>query len=586
MKRLLITMLVSIFICSTVFPQIPQAFKYQSVVRNSTGDILSNLLVSFQISIHTGTASGSIEYQETHPVLTNSFGVANLNVGEGLVVSGVFADIDWAASDKFMEVELDPSGGSAYVVMGTTQLVSVPFALYADKSGSALSIADTDGDTYIEVEETPNDDIIRFYNGGTQTYQFNGKNIQVFDPDLNVLLGQGTGTNLVAGTAVRNTFVGHQSGFMTTEGKYNTFMGYKAGNNNSTGELNSFYGDRAGVLNTEGSRNTFMGYYAGYGNTIGEHNTFSGYKSGESNKDGSRNAFIGYLSGHTNIHGDENLYVGYMAGYSDTVSENHFIGYQAGYENRNGEFNTFIGHSAGMANQTGNENLFVGYQAGLNNNASGNLFMGYQAGYHNTAGFGNTFIGKEAGSANTDTDNNTFIGFHAGLNNIAGSNTFIGREAGLANENGGGNTFIGTNAGYVNLDGKENCFVGAAAGGLNTSGEYNTYIGTLAGMWNQGSNNVYIGYGTGSNTGNNNVFIGYYAGFSETGSNKLYISNNNVTGTPLIYGEFDNGKVTINDVLKLAPRSSAPSPAEEGMIYYDDTSKQLYYYNGTSWIPL
>ncbi len=405
MKRLLVTMLVSIFICSTVFPQIPQAFKYQSVVRNSSGDIIVNQLVSFQISIHAVTATGPVEYQETHSVSTNDFGVANLNVGEGLVVSGVFADIDWTASDKFMEVELDPSGGSAYVVMGTTQLISVPYALYADKSGSAPSIADTDGDTYIEVEETPDDDIIRFYNAGSETYRFNGKNIQVFDPDLNVLLGQGTGTNLVAGTAVSNTFVG------------------------------------------------------------------------------------------------------------------------------------------------------------------------YQAGYHNTEGFENTFIGKEAGFANTD----------------AHFNTFIGSRAGLTNEDGAVNTFVGQTAGRDNLDGKYNCFVGCAAGGLNTSGEHNTYIGTTAGMWCQGSNNVYIGSYSGSNsyTGNNNVFIGSHAGGVETGSNKLYISNYlNETYTTLIYGEFDTGKVTINDILQLSPRSSAPVPAEEGMIYYDNTSKQIFYHNGTSWVPL
>jgi len=107
-------------------------------------------------------------------------------------------------------------------------------------------------------------------------------------------------------------------------------------------------------------------------------------------------------------------------------------------------------------------------------------------------------------------------------------------------------------------------------------------------MWNQtGSNNVFIGYGTGDNNGSNNVFVGYNAGIGETGSNKLYISNYyGGLPTPLIYGEFDNGKVTINDILQLAPRSSAPVTAEEGMIYYDDTSKQVFYYNGTSWIPL
>jgi len=65
----------------------------------------------------------------------------------------------------------------------------------------------------------------------------------------------------------------------------------------------------------------------------------------------------------------------------------------------------------------------------------------------------------------------------------------------------------------------------------------------------------------------------------------LYIANSD-TNTPLIHGEFDNGKVTINDVLKLAPRSSHPSLAEEGMIYYNSTSKEFFFYDGDNWVGL
>ncbi len=117
----------------------------------------------------------------------------------------------------------------------------------------------------------------------------------------------------------------------------------------------------------------------------------------------------------------------------------------------------------------------------------------------------------------------------------------------------------------------ENHFNGYQAGFNNTGGIQNTCVGFQTGY---------------SNTdGNNNVFIGYMAGYLETSSNKLYISNSN-TISPLIYGEFDRGVATINDVLKLTPISTAPSPAEKGMIYFDDTSSQLKYFNGTVWIAL
>lgn len=130
-------------------------------------------------------------------------------------------------------------------------------------------------------------------------------------------------------------------------------------------------------------------------------------------------------------------------------------------------------------------------------------------------------------------------------------------------------------------------FIGRSAGYTNADQSYNTYLGFETGYNNVGSQNTFLGSQAGHSmtNGSNNVFVGFKAGYNEAGSNKLYISNSD-TITPLIYGEFDNGKVTINDVLKLAPRSSAPSPAEEGMMYYDNTSKQILYYNGTSWLPL
>lgn len=93
------------------------------------------------------------------------------------------------------------------------------------------------------------------------------------------------------------------------------------------------------------------------------------------------------------------------------------------------------------------------------------------------------------------------------------------------------NTFVGSYAGYSHSTGTRNVFIGAHAGSPNTSGNYNTILGNRAGFLNV--------------SGAGNVFLGYYAGGQELGSNKLYIANSNTT-TPLIYGDFDASKLTIN----------------------------------------
>jgi len=111
--------------------QVPQSFNYQAQARDSNGDPLVNQSISIRISILDGSATGSIDYREAHNVSTDENGIFSLAIGNGTLDSGVFTDIDWSGGQKFLKVELDQSGGSSYVDMGTTQLLSVPFALQA-----------------------------------------------------------------------------------------------------------------------------------------------------------------------------------------------------------------------------------------------------------------------------------------------------------------------------------------------------------------------------------------------------------------------------------------------------------------------
>ncbi len=111
--------------------QSPQSFKYQSVVRDNNGDPLINQPVSFRISIVQGSPAGTTVYRETHALNTNDFALANLDIGNGTPVAGDFTTINWNAGPYFLKVELDPAGGSTYQLLGTSQLLSVPYALHA-----------------------------------------------------------------------------------------------------------------------------------------------------------------------------------------------------------------------------------------------------------------------------------------------------------------------------------------------------------------------------------------------------------------------------------------------------------------------
>jgi hypothetical protein len=87
--------------------------------------------VSIKASLLAGSASANVIYEETHSIATNEFGIASLNIGQGTTLSGTFATIDWGANTYYLKIDLDVSGGSNYVFMGTTQLLSVPYAMYA-----------------------------------------------------------------------------------------------------------------------------------------------------------------------------------------------------------------------------------------------------------------------------------------------------------------------------------------------------------------------------------------------------------------------------------------------------------------------
>ncbi len=184
MKRL-ITSLIFALLLTNIFSQSPQYISYQAVVRNATGNILPNKLVSFKISILQGSALGSSIYAETHSKATNELGLVTLKVGGGTVLTGQFSNIDWALGNYFLKVELDVDADTNFAFMGTTQILSVPYALYAEKAGNAADDYDKDSLNEIQNINKVGNTVTLSKNGGSfidsdnQTLSLSGSNLSI-----------------------------------------------------------------------------------------------------------------------------------------------------------------------------------------------------------------------------------------------------------------------------------------------------------------------------------------------------------------------------------------------------------------------
>jgi hypothetical protein len=142
-KRILSLLIVLLATTGLLQAQAPLGFNYQGVARNSFGTVFSNASISLRMSIRDLTSNGTVLYSERHNITTDQYGVFALSVGNGTPISGTFNTIPWAVGNKFLQVELDPNGGTSFTNMGTTQLMSVPFALIA---GGAPPIGPAGGD--------------------------------------------------------------------------------------------------------------------------------------------------------------------------------------------------------------------------------------------------------------------------------------------------------------------------------------------------------------------------------------------------------------------------------------------------------
>ena len=135
MKKLY-TLLASFLITLTLFAQAPEKMSYQAVVRDANNALIMNQAVGMKIQILQGSVSGTTVYEETQTPTSNDNGLVTLEIGTGTIVSGMFGTIDWSTGPYFIKTETDPTGATNYTISGTSQLMSVPYALYAKTSGN------------------------------------------------------------------------------------------------------------------------------------------------------------------------------------------------------------------------------------------------------------------------------------------------------------------------------------------------------------------------------------------------------------------------------------------------------------------
>ncbi len=503
MKKLIFT-IASLLIVALVFAQSPQSFKYQAVVRDGGGEILANQTVGLQVSILEGSETGTAVYVEEWNIETNDYGLININIGEGTTADD-FSAISWGTANYYVQIALDETGGISYTVMGASQLLSVPYALYSNETGNIIPspwITDDNGINY------SNGNIGIGSNSTVSKFQIDGTGVTAETPLFEVRNNAGEVVFAVYNEGIRmnvdNASNSHDRG------------GFAIGGQNQNKGLLDYFQvtpDSVRIYLDESAKPSDRGGFA-----IGGQNQNKAI-TGEYmfiNTDSARittsseGGFGVQRKGTTKEQG---------ANYLNITPENMFIGHQSG----------------DSTTAEGVNNTFLGYQTGISNtDGDNNVFLGFKSGYSNIGGGDNVFIGNSTGFDNRSGTQNVFIGYATGISNTTSSqNVFMGYKTGYSNEDGNYNLFLGSETGYKNISGNNNLFLGINTGFNNTTGDNNVLLGRYAGY----SNSI----------GDSSVMIGNKSGYYETSGNRLYIENSKANAeNALIYGEFDNDSLRFN----------------------------------------
>lgn len=195
MQRIL-HLVVLLFISIKLFAQAPNKMTYQALIRNASNNIVVSSPVKMKISILQGSATGTAVYSELHNPTTNTNGLATIEIGGGTSPVGTIGSIDWGNGTYFLKTETDPTNGTNYSIVGTSQLLSVPYAFH---SGNGVKGVSTSGDTFfldngkkflipgikdLNAPPTLNNGLVAYYpfNGNANDESGNGNNGTLFGP--------------------------------------------------------------------------------------------------------------------------------------------------------------------------------------------------------------------------------------------------------------------------------------------------------------------------------------------------------------------------------------------------------------------
>ncbi len=586
MKKI-VTLLAVVLINVSILAQAPQKMSYQAIVRNNNNALVVSTTIGMQISILQSTSTGIAVYVEKHTPTTNINGLATIEIGVGTVVSGVFSSIDWSNGPFFLKTETDPNGGSSYSITGTSELLSVPYALFAARSGSSDNAWKQTGNSGT-IDGT---NFIGTTDNVPLNFRINNVPAGKIDKSIeNTYFGFMSGNAAVSG--INNTGSGAYSLASTTTGYNNTGLGRGALRSNTSGVGNTATGYSALTQNTDGSANTANGAQTLQNNVTGVNNTAMGYSALINNTTGGDNSAIGLNALQANLGGTGNTATGSGALLFNTTGNNNTgFGNGALYFNTTGSNNTALGNNASVQANNLTNATALGYNAraaGSNNLILGNNDVNVGIGLSglipgnkleintavaNSSGLrfrmltssttpvtnpgtgvlaidanGDVIYALSGGNSsnqnswstagNAGTDATNFIGttdniplnirvnnIPAGkIDNMLGS-VLLGSEAGIHNTTGVSITAIGYFALPNNTTGNNNTALGSNALFQNTTGNNNLALGVGALANSVGSDNIAIGNNTlmTNTTGNQNTAVGTNAYMPGTLSNTTII---------------------------------------------------------------
>ncbi|MFT5019965.1 MAG: hypothetical protein ACI9CU_001357, partial [Polaribacter sp.] len=257
MKSLFTTILAVAILCPFFgYAQAPEMFNYQGVARNADGKVLSNQEISLRIGILSAVNMDRAVYAEEHAIKTNNFGLFSIQIGNGEALEGEISKVDWESSAHYVAIQLDADNSGNFLEMGTSQLLSVPYALYAKRSGTEQNTSagtnrsdpndwtingNTGTDAATNFLGTTDAQDLVFKTNNQEAGRFNQTGQLALPIGSDIIIG---GANALNMDGTRNIHIGQNAGAIST-GDQNAFIGYNAGQLNTTGAKNTFIGPTA-----------------------------------------------------------------------------------------------------------------------------------------------------------------------------------------------------------------------------------------------------------------------------------------------------------------------------------------------------